>query len=83
MAMLGVGQLAVAPAPILDKGKFMGEKGFIRLGRFPDRICTLLGLILLLTWVQLGNGIILILGLLVFAAGCALRSKWEVDSRQG
>jgi hypothetical protein len=40
-------------------------------------------LILLLTWVQLGNGIILILGLLVFAAGCALRSKWEVDSRQG
>lgn len=44
-----------------------------------DRACIILGLLLLAAWVQSAHELSLLLGLVLFILGCAMRSRWQTE----
>lgn len=44
-----------------------------------DWLCIIVGLVLLAAWVFAARDISLLLGLVLFILGCALRSKWQTE----
>ena len=44
-----------------------------------DRACIILGLLLLAAWVQSAHELALLLGLVLFILGCAMRSRWQTE----
>lgn len=44
-----------------------------------DRACIIFGLLLLAAWVQSAHELSLLLGLVLFILGCAMRSRWQTE----
>lgn len=44
-----------------------------------DRPCIIIGLVLLVAWVQSADEWSFLLGLVLFTLGCALRSRWRTE----